>query len=119
MPGPLPSLRIPSQKGTTSSLLSDDCVIDTVTYDAYNICALHFPISNLSTSLDWKRQTLFRGFKVCGWGGIFSPGAPGFPYVFRMPNKPQVRCILNITLFCLIALFCPEKCVYQPLRSSK
>jgi hypothetical protein len=28
---------------------------------------------------------------VSGWGGIFSPGAPGFPYVFRMPNKPQVR----------------------------
>lgn len=22
----------------------------------------------------WKRQTLFRGFKVRGWGGIFSPG---------------------------------------------
>jgi hypothetical protein len=32
---------------------------------------------------------LFRGFKVSGWGGIISPGAPGFPYVFRMPNKPQ------------------------------
>lgn len=38
----------------------------------------------------WKRSTLFRGFKVRGWGGIFSPGAPGFPYVFRMPNKPEV-----------------------------
>lgn len=37
----------------------------------------------------WKRHTLFRGFKVRGWGGIFSPGAPGFPYVFRLPNKPQ------------------------------
>eukprot|EP00981_Chlorochromonas_danica_P013103 scaffold5806_cov171-Ochromonas_danica.AAC.1 len=37
----------------------------------------------------WKRSTLFRGFKVRGWGGIFSPGAPGFPYVFRMPTKPQ------------------------------
>lgn len=38
--------------------------------------------------LDWKRQTLFRGFKVRGWGGIFSPGAPGFPYVFNMPHRP-------------------------------
>lgn len=36
----------------------------------------------------WKRYTLFRGFKVRGWGGIFSPGAPGFPYVFRMPARP-------------------------------
>ena len=41
------------------------------------------------TMLPWDRQTLFRGFKVRGWGGIFSPGAPGFPYVFRMPHKPQ------------------------------
>ena len=38
--------------------------------------------------LDWKRSTLFRGFKVRGWGGIFSPGAPGFPYVFNMPDRP-------------------------------
>lgn len=52
---------------------------------------LNILLSSLSsTSLNWRRQTLFRGFKVCGWGGIFSPGAPGFPYVFRMPNKPQV-----------------------------
>lgn len=35
----------------------------------------------------WSRQTLFRGFKVRGWGGIFSPGAPGFPYVFHMPEQ--------------------------------
>ncbi len=35
----------------------------------------------------WKRKTLFQGFKVRGWGGIFSPGAPGFPYVFRMGDK--------------------------------
>ena len=39
--------------------------------------------------LDWKRNTLFRGFKVRGWGGIFSPGAPGFPYVFNMPDRPS------------------------------
>jgi hypothetical protein len=36
----------------------------------------------------WKRYTLFRGFKVRGFGGIVSPGAPGLPYVFRLPNKP-------------------------------
>lgn len=35
----------------------------------------------------WPRHTLFRGFKVRAWGGIFSPGAPGFPYVFQMPPK--------------------------------
>lgn len=35
----------------------------------------------------WSRQTLFRGFKVRGWGGIFSPGAPGFPYVVSLPNS--------------------------------
>lgn len=58
---------------------------------AVNNLSSQFPLHPLrSTSLNWKRQTLFRGFKVCGWGGIFSPGAPGFPYVFRMPNKPQV-----------------------------
>lgn len=64
-------------------------------------------ILNFSTSLNWKRQTLFRGFKVCGWGGIFSPGAPGFPYVFRMPNKPQVRCAfsLNVSVLLCFVLF--------------
>jgi len=46
-------------------------------------------IKETTESLNWKRHTLFRGFKVSGWGGIISPGAPGFPYVFRMPNKPQ------------------------------
>lgn len=40
--------------------------------------------------LHWPRHALFRGFKVRGWGGIFAPGAPGFPYVFRLPHKPQV-----------------------------
>jgi hypothetical protein len=38
---------------------------------------------------DWKRQTLFRGFKVRGWGGIFSPGAPGFPYVIPSTHSSQ------------------------------
>jgi hypothetical protein len=37
----------------------------------------------------WERKTLFRGFKVRGWGGIFSPGAPGFPYVFKMPHEEE------------------------------
>lgn len=36
---------------------------------------------------NWKRIELFKGFKVRGWGGIFSPGAPGFPYVFHLPKK--------------------------------
>ena len=50
----------------------------------------------------WNRKTLFRGFKVRGWGGIFSPGAPGFPYVFNMPNKPQVFYynLYRLTVFC-------------------
>jgi hypothetical protein len=43
----------------------------------------------------WQRHTLFRGFKVRGWGGIFSPGAPGFPYVFKMPNSPNVRALVS------------------------
>ena len=34
----------------------------------------------------WRRYTLFRGFKVRGFGGIVSPGAPGLPYVFRLPE---------------------------------
>ena len=39
---------------------------------------------------EWQRSTLHKGFKVRGWGGIFSPGAPGFPYVFRIPGMSQV-----------------------------
>lgn len=47
--------------------------------------------SAVSSLHNWRRSTIFRGFKVRGWGGIFSPGAPGFPYVFRLPHKPEVR----------------------------
>ena len=43
--------------------------------------------SDPSQRLDWNRYTLCTGFKVKGWGGIFSPGAPGFPYVFSMPHQ--------------------------------
>lgn len=43
--------------------------------------------SDPSQRLDWNRYTLCTGFKVKGWGGIFSPGAPGFPYVFSMPQQ--------------------------------
>jgi hypothetical protein len=43
-----------------------------------------------STYVPWRRHTLFRGFRVRGWGGIFSPGAPGFPYVFKFPNQSNV-----------------------------
>jgi hypothetical protein len=53
---------------------------------------------------EWTRSTLFKGFKVRGWGGIFSPGAPGFPYVFRMPNKPNVI-IVFLALYILIFYF--------------
>lgn len=49
--------------------------------------ALHHSLADSPTS--WVRQTLFRGFKVRAWGGIFSPGAPGFPYVFQMPTKSK------------------------------
>jgi hypothetical protein len=38
----------------------------------------------------WRRHTLCSGFRVKGWGGLFAPGAPGFPYAFHMPNSPQV-----------------------------
>lgn len=43
----------------------------------------------------WSRRALCTGFRVRGWGGIFAPGAPGFPYVFRMPSRPQVQYILH------------------------
>jgi hypothetical protein len=68
--------------------------------------AVDIPINAVSNSIthiypektlelaNWRRTTLFRGFRVRGWGGIFSPGAPGFPYVFRMPNKPEVSRVL-------------------------
>jgi len=45
--------------------------------------------SSAKEKKSWGRRTLFRGFKVRGWGGIFSPGAPGFPYVFNMPSRPD------------------------------
>ena len=45
--------------------------------------------SQLRENKAWKRYTLFRGFKVRGFGGIVSPGAPGLPYVFRKPNSPS------------------------------
>ncbi len=50
-----------------------------------SLFAYALPSKNNNTK--WSRQTLFRGFKVRGWGGIFSPGAPGFPYVFHMPEQ--------------------------------
>lgn len=56
----------------------------------------------------WERSTLHRGFKVRGWGGIFSPGAPGFPYVFRMPGSVQVFASLLIyalTVLWIILIF--------------
>jgi len=40
-------------------------------------------------SLSWPRTSLFRGFKVSSWWAFFSPGAPGFPYVFKMPGAPR------------------------------
>ena len=45
--------------------------------------------SSAKEKKSWGRRTLFRGFKVRGWGGIFSPGAPGFPYVFNLPSRPN------------------------------
>lgn len=45
----------------------------------------------------WARHTLCSGFRVKGWGGLFAPGAPGFPYAFNMPNKPNVS-RLQLTL---------------------
>merc|ERR1711871_702388 len=45
--------------------------------------------SQLRENKAWKRYTLFRGFKVRGFGGIVSPGAPGLPSVFRKPNSPS------------------------------
>ena len=53
-----------------------------------------------STSPPWKVHTLFRGFKVRGWGGIFSPGAPGFPYVFNMPGQPRAAPLILLAGDC-------------------
>ena len=47
---------------------------------------------------EWQRSTLHKGFKVRGWGGIFSPGAPGFPYVFRIPGMSQVTYYLSLLI---------------------
>jgi hypothetical protein len=44
----------------------------------------------------WSRRAICTGFRVRGWGGIFAPGAPGFPYVFRMPSRPQVQYVLHL-----------------------
>jgi len=53
-----------------------------------------------SRSIQWPRHTLCSGFKVKGWGGIFSPGAPGFPYVFNFPQQRSVRiCICKCGYF--------------------
>ena len=41
---------------------------------AYEIPSKTFSKKALNIS-QWNRHTLFRGFKVRGWGGIFSPGA--------------------------------------------
>jgi hypothetical protein len=68
--------------------------------------------ANASPSrMPWLRQTMFRGFKVRGWGGIFSPGAPGFPYVFRMPNKPQAPPLILLAGDCTGSayIFAPKK----------
>ena len=46
----------------------------------------------------WSKKSLFGGFKVRGWGGIFSPGAPGFPYIFKMPN--QAEAVSKYDLIC-------------------
>mmetsp|Transcript_7011 Transcript_7011/g.15577 ORF Transcript_7011/g.15577 Transcript_7011/m.15577 type:complete len:327 (+) Transcript_7011:96-1076(+) len=60
---------------------------------------------------DWPRYTVCSGFKVRGWGGIFSPGAPGFPYVFRMPNKPHSLPLILIAGDCTGSayVFAPKK----------
>jgi hypothetical protein len=61
---------------------------------AFEIPALESPTTEdakmlVHRSSSWKRHTLFRGFKVRGFGGLVSPGAPGLPYVFRLPKRPN------------------------------
>ena len=104
--GPLPSGGIPVPPPasrtdveiddiSSSSSSSSNSNSDSVDMNLKDIYAINSNSDNKlenkdsPTMLPWDRQTLFRGFKVRGWGGIFSPGAPGFPYVFRMPHKPQ------------------------------
>lgn len=50
------------------------------------ICVENHKSEESATNTQWTKRALFRGFKVRGWGGIFSPGAPGFPYVCEMPR---------------------------------
>jgi hypothetical protein len=59
----------------------------------------------------WERHTMFRGFKVRGWGGIFSPGAPGFPYVFKMPHKPQTPPLILLAGDCTGSAY-----IFSPLK---
>ena len=60
----------------------------------------------------WKRHTLFRGFKVRGWGGIFSPGAPGFPYVFNMPGRPHAPPLILLAGDCTGSAY-----IFAPIKS--
>lgn len=80
--GSLFSYAIPDDSDDDTSI-SESKVLD-MNFEKVNNDRLHVR--------NWPRQTLFRGFKVRGWGGIISPGAPGFPYVVRMPNsnKPMI-----------------------------
>jgi hypothetical protein len=85
------------------------------TMNGGSLFAYAIPRAKGVTLDSWKRSTLFKGFKVRGWGGIFSPGAPGFPYVFRMPHKPQVR-VYPYSLPAYMTRYLHRLC--SPLRSS-
>ena len=51
----------------------------------------------------WKRHTLFRGFKVRGWGGIFSPGKPYPPSILFPPSFSSLMFFLaSFTIFLFI-----------------
>lgn len=88
--GNLPSKdSLPSPAIAPSKAASADC-----TKDATKSASAALNISS------WARKTLFKGFKVRGWGGIFSPGAPGFPYVFNMPNRPHAAPLILLAGDC-------------------
>ena len=62
----------------------------------------------------WKRHTLFRGFKVRGWGGIFSPGKPYPPSILFPPSFSSF--LAYFTIFSLFNLFLYFRRSRLPLR---
>lgn len=69
-------------------------------------------------TLSWPRTSLFRGFKVSSWWAFFSPGAPGFPYVFKMPGAPRGPPLILLSGDCTGSayIFAPRNGQEQPQK---